>query len=230
MSQAVKDLPDPLEERGEPGSGAPELNTDDLLSQMADRAITQLIAESDKGIPPAPPPAISDEEDEEIVSAPAQSDADAPRESSAPESGRPIANTAFAEPAADSDAAPMPPEPLPPAVDDLTENVQSQLDNILTEMKSDRPPRADPVESPVSEVAQSAVAVDPRADVKALFDSAPATHIASEPPAAIVKPLEWLNAPFSAVPEAARDVLGQVGIITLINALAVLLYVIIFRV
>lgn len=220
MSQAVKDLPDPLEERGEPNSRAPELNTDDLLSQMADRAITQLIAESDKGIPPAPPTPISDAD---IATAPVQPDAwPPPQESSAPESTGQLADTG-------SEAARVPVEAPRSTTDETTEDVQSQLDNILTEMKSDRPPRVDPVESPVSEVGQSAVVVDPRADVKALFDSAPSAHTPSEPPAAIVKPLEWLNAPFSAVPEAARDVLGQVGIITIINALAVLLYVIIFR-
>lgn len=44
-----------------------------------------------------------------------------------------------------------------------------------------------------------------------------------------LKPLEWLNAPLDLLPSAARDVLGQVAILTLVNAIAVLIYVFVFR-
>lgn len=44
-----------------------------------------------------------------------------------------------------------------------------------------------------------------------------------------LKPLEWINAPMAALPEAVRSSLGKVGLLTLFNAVAVLLYVIIFR-
>ncbi len=44
-----------------------------------------------------------------------------------------------------------------------------------------------------------------------------------------LKPLEWLNAPLDLLPQSVRDALGQIAILTLINAVAVLIYVFIFR-
>ena len=44
-----------------------------------------------------------------------------------------------------------------------------------------------------------------------------------------VRVLEWVNAPLSFVPDAARDTLGKVAILTLVNSLAVLIYVLFVR-
>jgi hypothetical protein len=44
-----------------------------------------------------------------------------------------------------------------------------------------------------------------------------------------LKPLVWINAPLDDYPEVVRQVMGKVGIVTLLNALAVLTYVIFFR-
>ena len=44
-----------------------------------------------------------------------------------------------------------------------------------------------------------------------------------------LKPLEWINAPMASLPDNVRSTLGKVGLLTLFNALAVLLYVLIFR-
>jgi hypothetical protein len=41
--------------------------------------------------------------------------------------------------------------------------------------------------------------------------------------------LEWVNAPLEWLPPAVRDAMGKIGILTLINAAAVLLYVLLFR-
>lgn len=46
---------------------------------------------------------------------------------------------------------------------------------------------------------------------------------------AYLKPLEWINAPLDLLPTPARDVLGQIAILTLVNAIAVLIYVFAFR-
>ncbi|HEV2292577.1 MAG TPA: hypothetical protein VGR35_01900 [Tepidisphaeraceae bacterium] len=46
---------------------------------------------------------------------------------------------------------------------------------------------------------------------------------------AYLKPLEWMNAPLDLLPSTIRDVLGQIAILTLINAIAVLIYVFVFR-
>jgi hypothetical protein len=41
--------------------------------------------------------------------------------------------------------------------------------------------------------------------------------------------LEWVNAPLEWLPQPVRDAMGKIGILTLINAAAVLLYVLLFR-
>jgi hypothetical protein len=44
-----------------------------------------------------------------------------------------------------------------------------------------------------------------------------------------LKPLVWINAPLDSCPSVIRPMLGKVGVVTLLNALAVLTYVIFFR-
>jgi len=44
-----------------------------------------------------------------------------------------------------------------------------------------------------------------------------------------LKPLEWLNAPLESCPDAIRDVIGKIAILTTFNAVALLLYVLLFR-
>ena len=45
----------------------------------------------------------------------------------------------------------------------------------------------------------------------------------------LLRPLEWLNAPLDAFPYTVRDTIGKAAIITMINAVAVLVYVAFFR-
>lgn len=45
----------------------------------------------------------------------------------------------------------------------------------------------------------------------------------------LVRFLEWLNSPLAACSEPTRELIGKLAIITLVNAVAVLLYVLIFR-
>ena len=44
-----------------------------------------------------------------------------------------------------------------------------------------------------------------------------------------LKPLEWLNAPMQALPDGVREGVGKIALLTLFNALAVLVYVFVFR-
>ena len=44
-----------------------------------------------------------------------------------------------------------------------------------------------------------------------------------------LRPLVWLNAPMDALPEAAREAIGKVALLTLFNAVAVMIYVLVFR-
>jgi hypothetical protein len=45
----------------------------------------------------------------------------------------------------------------------------------------------------------------------------------------LLRPLEWINAPLSACSDTVREALGKVAIMTLINAMAILLYVLFLR-
>ena len=45
----------------------------------------------------------------------------------------------------------------------------------------------------------------------------------------VIRALEAVNAPLAFLPDAVRDALGKVAIVTLVNALAVLIYVLFFR-
>jgi hypothetical protein len=45
----------------------------------------------------------------------------------------------------------------------------------------------------------------------------------------LVTPLEWINAPMDAYPDSLREGLGWIGVVTFLNAVAVLLYVMLFR-
>jgi hypothetical protein len=45
----------------------------------------------------------------------------------------------------------------------------------------------------------------------------------------VLKPLAWLSAPLDAFPDEVREMLGKIAILTLVNAVAVLAYVMLFR-
>lgn len=86
-----------------------------------------------------------------------------------------------------------------------------------------------------------ALAMSDEEDIAHSFDDAPAQSdvralladaVQSSPkgpPAIIVLTLRLLNAPFAYVSDPTRDIVGQIAIVTLVNALAVILYVILFR-
>jgi hypothetical protein len=44
-----------------------------------------------------------------------------------------------------------------------------------------------------------------------------------------LRPLAWLNAPLEALPEGSREAVGKIALLTLFNATAVLIYVVVFR-
>ena len=55
------------------------------------------------------------------------------------------------------------------------------------------------------------------------------SNIQLAPLPAYLKPLDWLSAPLDACPAKVRRILGPVAIITMINALAILTYVLVIR-
>ena len=44
-----------------------------------------------------------------------------------------------------------------------------------------------------------------------------------------LRPLEWLNLPMQSLPAGVREAVGKIALLTLFNALAVLIYVFVFR-
>ena len=93
---------------------------------------------------------------------------------------------------------------------------------------------AEPAKPPAPAQATAPAAEGERA---ALLKAAGFESPAADPPTAqdpdyvpvFLKPLVWINAPLDACPTVVRQALGKAGIITLVNALAVLTYVCFFR-
>jgi hypothetical protein len=70
--------------------------------------------------------------------------------------------------------------------------------------------------------------IDPVAAIEALPPAPPAAED-EERVSILVRILELINAPFAACPAALRDLLGKFAILTLMNSVGVILYVMIFR-
>ena len=230
MGQAAVDLPDPAG-----GANATHVaSADDLLSQLAGDEIDRLLAEAD-------------------VEAEAQKSFDVPNatielpqhedENESPDLGSQI------ESALEQVAAPL--EPAAGEIDNSSEDKAIDESLALGEASSAAELRH-PIEpsSPVVVAAapSSAASSDEQTSVQersalagGLSVAAPLNGSGQEessslaadetvPPLPIyLRPLEWLNAPLCAGPEVVREAMGKVALITLVNALAVLTYVLIFR-
>jgi hypothetical protein len=227
MGQATIDLPDPMKSSstaGAPDAAAPPppapvdaATADDLLSQLAGEEIDRLLAEADAQPvhEEAPPPpdakaAAGNEMCARVPDAPKASPALAPDtekeiEAVLKELGGDDAMKEQAEPA----AAPAPAVPA----------------------SSPAQPDSDPIAETQTQAAERAglAGVVEAAEVALLIHPAHADARADAPTPFYLKPLEWLNAPLMACPEAVRELLGKVAIITLLNAVAVIVYVIMFR-
>lgn len=214
MGQTALDVPDPLEK---PDSSL--ASTDDLLAQLAGDEIDRLLAEADNERPPKPPSTPTD---------------------------------------ASPSASPTIPT-VENATATVSRDVSNDIDRLFTELDSPKsatakaagaeaplpslPPAEPPAPagtSPVSEAAAPAAQPASQADQLAadLEDELSASITAARgadsddedrPLPLWLKPLEWLNAPLAACPESLRDALGKVGILTLVNSLAIIAYVLLFR-
>ena len=233
MGKAALDLPDPLLA---PPEGA-RTSTDELLSQLAGEEIDRLLAEADglrpEGAPPvaasAPvhiaPPAIPEAEEPEeephaVFGAPPAAPAPAPEESAPLDSPAAAARTE-----ADLD-------------------VTAELDALFTAATA-----KDEEEAAAAEAAAAAAAprvADPDAEAGAeeharltTVAAAAASHATAPLPEAhaaddaplpfYLRPLEWLNAPLAVMPPSVRDLIGKAAILTLLNAAAILAYVMFVR-
>lgn len=83
-------------------------------------------------------------------------------------------------------------------------------------------------------ISPTSVATEPEALIdEAQVESLAAEQAAEEPesptPPLVVRVLEWLNAPLSSMSTQARAALGKVALVTTLNALGILVYVLVFR-
>jgi len=207
MGKAAVELPELAEASAEPGPAG----TDDLLAQLAGQEIDRLLAEADLDRPPATAPAAT------------------------------ATPTALLEPIAEVTAEAPPP---PAAVAPITGPPPEAQEKLLPDLDA---PRAEgaigeligpldlELEEATRETSASAerlgldLALGPAAAQLAADDAGGEYQSDEVTLPAILKPLEWLDACFDAIPENLLEVAGKIGILTMVNAIAVLLYVLFFR-
>lgn len=245
MGQAVADLPNPLDAAPPTSvSGA-----DDLLAQLAGDEIDRLLAEADVS---RPAPAV---ETASAPATPAAQDSPVNPAASAPPAEQPSASAPSVPETDELDKLlnELSPEPVPEQSKSaaLTEQVSDVLAaagvNAPAELQNESlegvmsPAEREALNLANLEAATTA-AEQQDAAVAAVSATAPAAELApaqvqeTAPEVAVsarsniaVRILEWINAPLSFVPDAGRDALGKAAIVTIVNSLAVLVYVIFFR-
>lgn len=235
MGRAAVDLPDPL-------AAAPAgttANTDDLLAQMAGEEIERLLAEADDA-PPAPP----------------QSAAPAAPPAVQPSAKTPVAPPAVSsllEPPVANAPKRAPTSPVAVAAPAPSPATDADLDALFTQLGSTSPashattapaPPANPpapadaepsaAEALAQEMLEDAATSGPATALTAHVSAAapqppPPAREASDSVPIYLKLLGLISAPLDAYPDHVRDVIGKVAILTTVNAISVLAYVLIFR-
>jgi hypothetical protein len=179
---------------------APLAGADDLLSQMAGAEIDRLLAE-------------------------AGADAPAPLNGAAASSA-PTASGALIE---------VPQDPARAAASKIDEDAYAaELEAVFKQMEATPATANTTADTAPAEVATVPVEqATTAAEFAALAQTAPALEAllphADEKPSLLVRLLELLNAPFSFCPDSVRDLLGKIAILTLMNAIGVLLYLFLFK-
>jgi hypothetical protein len=201
MGKSTVELPEIAESPAQQGTAG----TDDLLAQLAGQEIDRLLAEADLDRTSSPP----------VVSA-----------------ATPLLAIQEASP---PEPTTLPPSELPPA--EVHEKLLPDLDapraeSAIGELIGPLDPELEEATRETSASAERLgldLALGPAAaelaadDAKDGFDNAPASL------PAIFRPLEWLESCCDAVPEQFLELAGKIGILTMVNAIAVLLYVLFFR-
>lgn len=230
MAQAI-DLPDPLDDKP---AGAN--NADDLLAQLAGEEVDRLLSEADvEAVPgadplhpanidlPAQPAAIPDQEPslDQLFD---QFDGPQPAPSAAPNQSIEESLTQRAQDLieqarleAGQQVALDPASTEPSAAADLAAEMDADEQAHLAAML--RVNSADPQPAALIDEAQVEAAAAQEADESPIEQSVPF----------VVRLLEWINSPLANLSETARHALGKVALVTTVNALAVLLYVLLFR-
>ena len=237
MGKAALDLPEPVEAP----SAAPEnAGTDDLLAQLAGQEIDRLLADADVPVErapaqasaePAPTPKLEDPASDP-KSAPIQA-APAPVEAATAPTQPTRSRLSSRDP--ETPAAPTPapaapaeaPKSLLPSLD--APRAEQAIGDILGSLDPElEEATREPTETAPTERAALDAALGPAAATLAADD----LTIDSDDDAPLplyLRPIEWLNACFDSIPEALLEAAGKIAILTMVNAVAVLLYVLFFR-
>jgi hypothetical protein len=236
VGQSAVDLPDPLDASS---ARAPRTraDADDLLSQLAGEEIDRMLAgagETSTSSPAradahaAPPRRV---ESEDIVEGSVVGEKPLAARIAIPQATivtpREPQHVVARKASPFADAAPVVAAP---------EVTAGNIDEALAKQASAREADAAPA-APVPGDSAAAVAAELDADQKQTVvklselpaaSPADATAPVARPPI-YYRPLVWANAPFAALPDPLRDALGKVAILTLLNSLAVIVYVLFLR-
>jgi hypothetical protein len=232
---------DAVDERVRSASALVETGEPDETQAALDQLFDEIRATPD---PASPPRGLSELVDDELTVAQRElGKAPSPDVDAVEAADRPSISL-IAEASAVVDAAPAIPEP--PSVADALAAEMEEDDRIHGRRGAAVAPAgpavapAEPVETPTDDL--NAEPVDP--DVEAAAEPLAGVVIeesAEEPLEAemaeaadarvplVVRVLEWMNAPLAGLSDGVREALGKIAIVTTLNAVAVLLYVLIFR-
>ncbi len=237
MGKAALDLPEPVEA---PSAAPQSAGTDDLLAQLAGQEIDRLLADADVPVERAPTPATAESTPARKVETPASDPKPAPNQAApasveaAPAPVQPTRSRLSSRepetPAAPTPAPASPAEPpkslLPnldaPRAEQAIGDILGTLDPELEEATRE------PTETAPTERAALDAALGPAAATLAADDLATSSEDDAPLPL-YLRPIEWLNACFDSIPEALLEAAGKIAILTMVNAVAVLLYVLFFR-
>lgn len=201
------DLPDPLQTLDDDTAAS----ADALLRHLADEEVDRLLAEPKN---PASPDEATRIPPSDLPSEPPSVDP-APESKSSNAPGDASANTAFSAAPIDRpseiSAAPSRADPPSPVVDD-------PLEADLQANTSSRGVEAPSADTLISSDLAEAVAEQEQREALGL-DRVPWA----------LRPLVWINRPFAGLNASTRELLGTIGLVTMVNALVVLLYVMLFR-
>jgi hypothetical protein len=221
MGQASVELP----EAPPDATGPTDVNPDDLLAKMAEDEIDRLLAEDDLdakplNVTPIPPPDPQPASPEAAAApAAAATTVEAPTELPSEEVAIAQAAAAVEVEIQETIAAKQSPD----------DELSTQLNELFESLSDDSPAAADPasaaMEEPTSRQERDAL-TEPDSE-----DATPAAAPRGRPKRLplFARPLAWLNAPFSFITPAARDAIGKAAIVTAVNAVAMILYVLLFR-
>lgn len=253
MASAAIDLENPPVQSTESPADA-----DQMLSQLAGHEIDRLLAEADNGLHPggATPEEIEKAEAKAVAGETAKDEKSLTGQLdelfNELHEGKNAPQNPVVTPS--PQPAPTPVAKAPPAGATAEEkaSLTNQLDALFCELKqeeSNKPAQgaaevpSEPAErtavleaagfeSKPQATAAEAFAKDPeRAAVldAAGFDSGTSDHDSDEPPPFYVKILRLINAPVLRQPEFVRQAIGRAAVVTLINSMLVIGYVLIFR-